>query len=357
MKKPLISIVANFYNSRKFIPKLLYSIFNQTFRDWELICIDDCSPTNEFEIITAITSKEGHEQQVKIIRNKTNVGISKAKQIGIENAQGLYITFIDGDDWLETKALEVMVTPALKYDIDYVIMNHYRRYPLGIKQPINNITDEYFKPLFQPEINDKYFISFFGINKINVAYWGKLIKTDIVRQSEFKHIDYPIGEDLLFNLYIFPLLKSMMFVDYYGYNWRFGGITSSKHNITKTKEIIEHFAEIYRIKRDFAIKHNYTKTILPMLIELKNILLNNISALCTTKRVKSDVKSLIDNIILSEKYSDITQLLSNPLYAEDPIVKGVCTKDAMLIYSTCHKYYKRQWKRRFLKSIIRFFNY
>ena len=75
------------------------------------------------------------------------------------------------------------------------------------------------------------------------------------------------------------------------------------------------------------------------------------------KKVKSDVISLIDNIILSEKYSDITQLLSNPLYAEDPIVKGVCTKDAMLIYSTCHKYYKRQWKRRFLKSIIRFFNY
>lgn len=57
--EPTISIIATFYNQAKFIPKLLKSIFNQTYSDWELICIDDCSPGNDLDIIQKLTIRGG----------------------------------------------------------------------------------------------------------------------------------------------------------------------------------------------------------------------------------------------------------------------------------------------------------
>ena len=59
MDKPLVSIVANFYKSKRFIPKLLKSVFSQTYTNWELICVDDCSPENDFKVIQKLTNRGG----------------------------------------------------------------------------------------------------------------------------------------------------------------------------------------------------------------------------------------------------------------------------------------------------------
>lgn len=58
-QQPTISIIANFYKSKRYIPRLLKSVFNQTYTDWELICIDDCSPTNDHKLLQKLTIEGG----------------------------------------------------------------------------------------------------------------------------------------------------------------------------------------------------------------------------------------------------------------------------------------------------------
>lgn len=266
-----------------------------------MICIDDCSPSNDFEILKKWDNK------ITIIRNEVNIGANQSRKKGINIAKGKYLTFIDGDDWFEPKALESMITPALEYDLDYVQMNSNRTYPLGVKKKCKNIVDKYNFPIFSQELIDKYYISFFGINLIGVAFWGKLIKTEVVKSTGFNYNHYPIGEDLLFNIYLFPCIKSAMFVDYFGYNWSFGGITSSNSDLVKTKQLLYDFIEIFQIKKGFADKLNYSKAYNPMYIELKNILLSNISSLakyppCDKK--SQNIKSLISEIINIDDYKN-----------------------------------------------------
>lgn len=358
MDKPLISIVANFYKSERYIPKLLKSVFSQTYTNWELICVDDCSPGNDSQILQNLTNQEGYSKQVKIIRNTTNLGIAKAKKAGIDNATGEYITFIDGDDWFEKDALKNMVDAALKHNTDLVLMNSYRRYPLGIRKKQSNYTAQFDTPITHDDIINNYYISFFGINLINVAYWGKLIRTDIIKHSKFKYNNIPIGEDLLFNAHYFPLLRSMVFIDYYGYNWRFGGFTSSNKTIGQVRKIILDFIELYRIKSSLADKIDFQKAYKPMAIELKNILLSNFSSIAkfssSDERAKI-VKDIIFEIInIPDYYLNISNLLNDEKYSFDVFVKAIKQKDIATIYNICHSNYRRNWKRRLVKSILSF---
>ncbi|MCF0178476.1 MAG: glycosyltransferase family 2 protein, partial [Bacteroidales bacterium] len=107
-----ITIIATFYNSERFIPKLMKSVFAQTFTDWEMVCVCDCSPGNDAVLLTKIVEKAHAGDKVRIINNPQNMGISRSKEIGIKAARGKYLTFIDGDDWLDHDALRRMAEPA-----------------------------------------------------------------------------------------------------------------------------------------------------------------------------------------------------------------------------------------------------
>lgn len=249
-----------------------------------------------------------------------------------------------------------MITPALEYDLDYVQMNSNRTYPLGVKKKCKNIVEKYNFPIFSQELIDKYYISFFGINLIGVAFWGKLIKTEVVKNTGFNYNNYPIGEDLLFNIYLFPCIKSAMFVDYYGYNWSFGGITSSNFDFTKTRQLLYDFIEIFQIKKGFADKLNYSKAYNPMFIELKNILYSNLSFLAkypSIDKKSEEIKSLIREILTIDDYKNsIIKLASIDRYKNDNFINAISTNDIDTIYQIIHEKYKANWKRRIAKKLL-----
>lgn len=289
------------------------------------------------------------------------MGISKAKKVGIDNARGKYLTFIDGDDWFERDALKEMITAAEKFDTDMVLMNCNRRYPLGYTKKCPNAVKNYNTLIHAEEIISDYYISFFGINKINVAYWGKLIRTEIVRKSKFTYNDIPIGEDLLFNAHIFPLLKSLVFIDYYGYNWRFGGITSSKNTtIEKARQTLLHFIEVYRIKRQLAQDNNFERAFHPMIVELKNILRSLFASVAKydgTDSRSNPVKRMISEILEIDDYCDnVALLLEEKRYAGDAFITAVSKRDVETVYSICHDIYRKDWKKRLLKQMLHKFN-
>lgn len=101
MKDNLVSIISPVYMAEAFIEKTIRSVMNQTYQDWEYILVDDCSPDDSSKIIHQLIEEDSRIKYTKLPQNQ---GAAVARNVGIENATGQYIAFIDSDDvWLPNK--------------------------------------------------------------------------------------------------------------------------------------------------------------------------------------------------------------------------------------------------------------
>lgn len=119
---PLVTIITPSFNSAKFISYTIASIISQTFKDWELLVIDDCSTDNSLEVITEWCKKDS---RINLIQLNENSGAAVARNRGIEAADSRFIAFLDSDDkWLPNKLekqLEFM--QRNNYDFTYTAYN------------------------------------------------------------------------------------------------------------------------------------------------------------------------------------------------------------------------------------------
>ena len=98
---PLVSIVMPVYNSKDYVKESIESIISQSYSHWELIIIDDCSKDKTYEYLL---SEYSNNKQIKILQNTVNSGAGVTRNLGLENAQGRLIAFLDADDlWLPEK--------------------------------------------------------------------------------------------------------------------------------------------------------------------------------------------------------------------------------------------------------------
>lgn len=93
--KPLISILTPVYNQEKFIGETIESVINQTYQNWEMLVVDDCSTDSSWEVIKKFTQKD---ERIKIFRNEENIGLIKNWEFLIDQSRGEYIAFLEGDD-------------------------------------------------------------------------------------------------------------------------------------------------------------------------------------------------------------------------------------------------------------------
>lgn len=133
----LVSVILPVYNVEKYIKRCLESIMNQTYKNIEIIIIDDGSKDNTSYICKSYTLKDKRIKYYKI----KNGGVSHARNIGIDYSKGEYIIFIDGDDWIDYKMFELMVNSLEKYNSDIVVCNHCKT------DGTEFIKESYFTPL------------------------------------------------------------------------------------------------------------------------------------------------------------------------------------------------------------------
>ena len=115
MINPKISVIIPVYNVEKYLAECLDSCVNQTLRDIEIICVDDCSPDGSITILKKYAKKDS---RIKIIRHETNMGLGAARNTGIANALGEYIWFVDSDDFIDMRACQILYDTACKNDAD-----------------------------------------------------------------------------------------------------------------------------------------------------------------------------------------------------------------------------------------------
>ena len=171
MSNKLISIIIPVYNIEKYLGECLDSILNQTYQNFEIILVDDCSTDSSFNICNEYASKD---KRIKVIQNDVNSGgCGIPRNIGLKHIKGDYVTFIDGDDLIPTNYLQVLINNSNGKDIAYAEYTLFGKKE-EIKQEITIIRHS--------EILVNYFRE---KNLYLVSSWGKLIPKDFVNDLKF----------------------------------------------------------------------------------------------------------------------------------------------------------------------------
>ncbi len=226
---PEISIIVPVYNVEKYLTKCIESIISQTFKDWELILVNDGSTDASGYICDTYVSKDF---RIKVIHLK-NGGVSKARNTGITIASGKYITFIDSDDWVEAEYLASMIKYADENTIVYGnVINDYSNGQLSAK--VFDYTEGTSVSLTNDHNIVRYKIPENGF-PIAKLFLKKIVHSQYLRFDE--NLSY--HEDHLF------VLKYLNFVDavklcalpYYHYEHRIGNLSLSKRKHSTIKMI------------------------------------------------------------------------------------------------------------------------
>lgn len=112
-----VSVIIPVYNVEEYLPKCLDSVINQTLKDIEIICIDDCSEDYSYKILTKYENKDN---RINIIKNDKKCGPGIVRNLGLNASNGEYVSFIDSDDYISENYLETLYKTAKKYDVDIV---------------------------------------------------------------------------------------------------------------------------------------------------------------------------------------------------------------------------------------------
>lgn len=206
---PKISIIIPSYNEEKNISRCLDSVMNQTFSDFEVLCVDDGSNDKTFDII-----KNYSEKDSRIIPLKNpNKGVSSARNFGIENAKGDYIGFVDSDDFIQPQMYEFLYRAVTENNCDFSVCR-YKKTSEFIQKEYKYKTDT-----FKPENFISFYDSEFTKNNelIFSAIWTKLISKEILKNIKFNN--FRIGEDTVFNAQLCSKDYKSVFVDAELYNY------------------------------------------------------------------------------------------------------------------------------------------
>lgn len=221
MKK--ISIIVPVYNAEESIEKCITSIIQQSYKNFELLLINDGSKDNSIKILNKYKKKYDN---IRVI-DKKNEGVSKTRNLGITKASGDYIMFIDNDDYIDYDYLERFIN---ELDNDYdVIIGGYKR------TSDNKII---YKQTLKNTEWSKYIV---------MAPWSKLYKKEFIQMNKIEFKDYGIGEDVFFNLNIYSKRPKIKIIEYSGYNWYFNNNSVSntlQKGLNKNIEITKLMSEI-----------------------------------------------------------------------------------------------------------------
>ena len=169
----LISVIINVYNGEKFIRKCLESILNQTYNNLEILIINDGSTDNTLNICNEYSDK-----RIRII-NQKNMGLSYSRNVGIENAKGEFLYFVDSDDFIEDDTIEYLYNMYQKYSAPICTCKPYDIYDYNIQL---KKTEESIKILDSKEMLKMVLLS----TDRAVTIWNKLIKKELFEDIRFE---------------------------------------------------------------------------------------------------------------------------------------------------------------------------
>ena len=231
---PLVSIIIPIFNVFNYIEDCLQSVMNQTYRNIEILCIDDCGADDSIKIVENYAEKD---TRIKILRHSENKGLAPARNFGISEAKGHFIFFLDSDDYLSRTAIQELLINAhtSKADITLCDSKAFLDSRYNHNPEINNYIDElntYLTASFDNlSVTEKNYYS--SLKEVSCVAWAKLFKTQFIKDNDLKFVDRKVFHEdngfhakfLACNPYITCVHKKLYF-----YRIRANSITQNVKN-------------------------------------------------------------------------------------------------------------------------------
>lgn len=218
----LISVIVPVYNNAKYLNRCVESIVNQTYKNLEIILVDDGSSDNSAEICDEWAQRDSRVKSV----HKENGGVSSARNFGIELSSGKYIGFVDSDDWLELNMYETLIKLLQDNNADFSVCN--------IEFCDDNGKDlkkySYPASLIQ---NEDCFCEAISNNYFYPACYNKLFRSDIIKNNNIGFpINISIAEDLMFVVSVSKYAKIIVSTEHKLYNYYVDNPDSATHFVS-----------------------------------------------------------------------------------------------------------------------------
>lgn len=260
--EPLVSIIIPVYNvNRELLSSCLESVLGQTYKNIEVVIVNDGSTDDTFEYCSRIAGKKHHVQVI----DQENGGVSIARNNGTLAAQGEYVFFVDGDDLLTEDAIEEAVSYAVEHDTDLVIgavskimshnefhtdkNKHSGKYELLDSESTDRLRRHYLG------LNDDRYRNISNSGYVNRGPYCRLIKRSIAVRNLFPN-SIPIGEDLIWNMSLLSHCKRVCVVYsvWYGYLLT-GGSAIRKYYGNRAEKVEEYLNRLWEENASFCTRN------------------------------------------------------------------------------------------------------
>ena len=243
----MITIIVPVYNVEKYIKECVESLINQTYKNIEIILVDDGSKDKSGIICDAYAAKDN---RIKVIHKK-NEGLGFARNTGLKVAQGKFVTFIDSDDKAETDLVEKLMNEIYKADCDTCIG--------GFKRILENgsidFEEKYDKAIYEGgDVYNKLFSRMLGSapdkhDAIRMSVWNVMYSMDIIRKH---NIEFPserifISEDIIWDSEYYKYSKKASVINSTAYSYRITpGSLTQKYKPNMLEKICFLYNEMYK---------------------------------------------------------------------------------------------------------------
>ncbi len=296
-----ISIVIPVYNIEKYLKECLDSILNQTFKDFEVICVDDGSKDNSLNILNEYAKKD---LRFKII-SQENAGAGVARNNGLSKAQGEFIIFLDSDDYFEPTMLEEMYNKSQEFNADLVVCSCRKVNEFG--EIIEDSNPQWPIKLEAVPLNKPFNWKDFPEDILwmfCVIPWNKLCKREMLVKNNIDFQNLSSSNDVAFGHKVKICAEKIVVFDRQLINYRYNHVESiSKTRAKNTINIIHSAKEV----KEFLIKRGlYTELENAFIKAYKNHIRSGIS-LCNNEQYEKFVEEF--KVLYPEFYQTFFEVL------------------------------------------------
>jgi glycosyltransferase involved in cell wall biosynthesis len=314
MKEFKISIIIPIYNSERYLSECLDSIVNQTYKNIEIICINDGSPDNSIRILDLYGRQDS---RIRVVTQK-NKGLSGAYNRGIVESTGEYIIFVDADDWMDLDCCEVALKKSIKYSADVVLWPYIKEFKDHSK--VNTMFGD-FTYFSQKEVKQKLHRRLFGLLDEELMYpensdsivtaWGKLYKSHLLKNKNTRFVDTKLigTEDAWFNINVFKSVSSAVFTNEIFYHYR--KYNDESFTTRYRPKLFIQWQHLYELMEDFIKDNNLDSTYRSALDNriVLSIIGLGLNILADTSSPLEKIR-LIKQVVYSDQYQKIYKKFS-----------------------------------------------
>ena len=349
-----ITVIVPVYNVEHYLDKCLDSLINQTYKNLEIIVINDGSTDNSGIICQEYAQKDNRIIYVE----KENGGQSEARNMGLDRMTGSYVTFVDSDDWVESDYVETLYQKITEYQADIAVGNYYSFNESEGMYYFHIFGDSYYEKVYD---NVSIFENLYESQEMKsfalISVWGKLYKADLFKQLRFDI--GRLGEDGYLNQKIYLLAEKTIYLNkgLYAYRQREG--SSSKiwtekwmHALVDAmSERITLLANMgYPLEKHLAVYRQMLE------VSLANGQVSGLSDTATYKEFEMKRTLLNQLSRQAQKEKKAIALAANHAYVEQVVttIKSICYHNCSIRFYLINSDFPNEWFKELNKRLERY---